>query len=284
MAVEGAEATEGLLLSSDQTKLAFRAWPQDPRTADITFAVIHGLGEHSGRYQRFANGMARFGMATYAMDLRGHGKSDGQRGHLDDWSQFVDDATQFVNHVERQAKGEVVPVGHSFGGVVVLSMALAGKLTNSRRFVLSSPALKLKASVPAWKTTLARLVSSVAPKVAMSNEVDPATVSRIPSVVDAYRTDPLVHGKISARLYTEWQKAAATDLQRAAEITLPFLILAGTADRLIDPQGSKELHASTPNLSDLHMLEGRYHEPFNDLDSEEVFDIIATWVRNKKNK
>ena len=282
MAVE-AKATEGFIHSSDKTKLVFRTWPHKAGTAaEITFAVVHGLGEHSGRYQRFAEGMGKFGMATYAIDLRGHGKSDGQRGHVDDWSQFVDDATNFLYHVQTQAKGEVVPVGHSFGGVVVLSMALAGKLTNARRFVLSSPALKLKASVPGWKTTLARLVSSVGPKVAMSNEVDAATVSRIPEIVEAYRTDPLVHGKISARLYTEWQKAAATDLQRAAEITLPFLILAGTADRLIDPQGSEELHASTPNLSDLRMLDGRYHEPFNDLGSEEVFDIIANWVRTNQ--
>ena len=113
----------------------------------------------------------------------------------------------------------------------------------------------------------------------MNNEVDPATVSRIPEVVEAYRTDPLVHGKISSRLYDEWQRAAADNLQRAAEIRIPFLILVGTKDRLIDPAGSQELHQKTAALSEVRMLSGRYHEPFNDLDSDEVFEMIAQWLQ-----
>jgi alpha-beta hydrolase superfamily lysophospholipase len=96
-------------------------------------------------------------------------------------------------------------------------------------------------------------------------------------VVEAYRTDPLVHPKITARTYTEWQVAAADILARAGEIRIPFLILAGTADRLIDPQGSQELHRGSP-VSELHLLDGRYHEPFNDLGSDEAFDLIARWL------
>jgi alpha-beta hydrolase superfamily lysophospholipase len=99
-------------------------------------------------------------------------------------------------------------------------------------------------------------------------------------VVDAYRNDPLVHARISARLYTEWRRAAADNLAHAAEIKIPFLVLAGTDDRLIDPAGSRQLHASAPAMSELRLLPGRYHEPFNDLDSGEVFSTIAEWVRN----
>ena len=247
--------------------------------APITFAVVHGLGEHSGRYERFARGMARHGMATYAVDLRGHGESDGPRGHIDSWSKLVDDATAFVALVEQQvAEGEVVPLGHSFGGVVMLSTLRAGKLSTAKRFVLSSPALKLKVSVPAWKKTLGRVAARVAPGFALDNDVDAAMVSRIPDVVQAYRTDPLVHARISARLYDEWMRAARENLERAREIEIPFLILAGTADRLIDPAGSEELHRSAPKLSQLRLLEGRYHEPFNDVGSDEVFDLIAEWL------
>ena len=277
MALEKAQATGGFISSADGTKIAYREWPTPD--AKITFAVVHGLGEHSGRYDRFAHGMAQFQMATYALDLRGHGNSGGQRGHVDSWSQWVDDTAAFVRQVESRAEGEVVPLGHSFGGVVVLSAARAGKLGKAHRFVLSSPALKLKASVPAWKTKLAGVTSSLAPRLAMSNEVDAQTVSRIPEVVEAYRTDPLVHGKISSRLYVEWHRAAAANLLHAGEINVPFLILAGTADQLIDPEGSRQLHTKTPGVSELRMLEGRYHEPFNDLGSEEVFSIIAQWLR-----
>ena len=224
--------------------------------------------------------MAKLGMATYAVDLRGHGHSAGSRGHVDSWSQWVDDAAAFVSHVDGQIQGgEVIPLGHSFGGVVMLSAIRSGKLKRARRFVLSSPALKLKASVPAWKTTAARILSNVTPRLAMDNEVDAGTVSRIPEVVDAYRNDPLVHGKISARLYAEWRRAADDNLAHAQEIPIPFLILAGTDDRLIDPAGSQELHEKSPGKSELRMLAGRYHEPFNDLDSDEVFSTIAEWVR-----
>ena len=276
MAPEGAQATKGFLNSADGTRLAYRAWPLEAPT--LTFAVVHGHGEHSARYQRFAEGMARHGMATFAVDLRGHGESDGQRGHVDSWSQWVDDAAAFVGKVESETSGEVVPLGHSFGGVVMLSAVRSGRLRRAKRFIVSSPALRLTNEVPAWLTGVSRALSSVAPKLTLSNQVDAGTVSRIPEVVEAYRADPLVHNKITARLYAEWRRASKENLEHASDIKLPFLILAGTADRLIDPGSSRELHEKAP-ASELRILEGRYHEPFNDLGSEEVFALIADWLR-----
>jgi alpha-beta hydrolase superfamily lysophospholipase len=267
---------EGTVQSADGTTLAYRAWPV--AGAPITFAVVHGLGEHAGRYERFARGMAGHGMGTYAVDLRGHGKSPGQRGHVDSWSQWTDDASAFVRHVEEVAGGEVVPVGHSFGGATMLSTVLAGKLPRSKRFILSSPALKVKVKVPSWKITLGNATSKLVPRLALDNEVDPKLVSRLPEVVEAYRNDPLVHTKISSRLYVEWQAAVKYDLAHAGEIKIPFLILAGTDDGLIDPQGSEELHQRTASVSELKLLEGRYHEPFNDRDSDEVFTLIVDWL------
>lgn len=277
MAPETAAAKTGSLNSADGTKLAYRAWPL--QGAAITFAVVHGHGEHGGRYERFADGMAKHNMATYAVDLRGHGESQGQRGHVDSWSQWVDDAAAFVKHVESEVTGEVVPLGHSFGGVVMLSVVRAGKLTNAKRFIVSSPALRLTKEVPKWLSGVSVALSRVAPRLTLSNQVDAGTVSRIPEVVEAYRKDPLVHGKITTRLYAEWRKASRDNLEHAGEIKLPFLILAGTKDRLIDPKVSEELHNKAPQASELHMLEGRYHEPFNDLGSDEVFEVIAQWLQ-----
>ena len=277
MAPEVAGA-DGSVESAGGVKLQYRAWPH--AGAPITFAVVHGLGEHAGRYERFAKGMANHGMGTFAVDLRGHGKSPGQRGHVDSWSQWTDDVLAFVKHVASVVQGEVVPLGHSFGGATLLSAVLAGKLPSSKRFIVSSPALKVKVAVPAWKIKLGTAASSVLPKLALDNEVDPKLLSRRPDVVEAYRTDPLVHSKISSRLYTEWLAATRQILDRAGEIKVPFLILAGTDDGLIDPEGSKELHAKAPSVSELRLLEGRYHEPFNDSDNEEVFAMISSWLAN----
>jgi len=221
--------------------------------------------------------MAARQMATYAVDLRGHGESAGQRGHIDSWSQWVDDVAAFVKHVEDEATGEVVPLGHSFGGVVMLSTARAGRLSKARRFIVSNPALRLTREVPAWLSSVSKTLATFAPKLTLNNNVDAATVSRIPEVVEAYRTDPLVHDKITTRLYAEWRRASKDNLEHAGDLKLPFLILAGTADPLIDPQSSRELHQRAP-ASELRMLEGRYHEPFNDLGSDEVFDLIADWL------
>ena len=275
---ESTLVTDGKVESADGTELAYRAWPAGAASR-VTFAVVHGLGEHAGRYERFADGMAKHGMGTYAVDLRGHGRSAGRRGHVDSWSQWIEDVEAFVSHVESIEEGEVVPVGHSFGGATLLSTVLAGKVARSRRFVVSSPALKLKVAVPAWKLTLGPIASRIVPRLVLGNEVDPNTVSRIPEVVDAYRTDPLVHNKISARLGAEWQAASRTILARAGEIKIPFLILAGAADALVDPAGSQELHQRAQAVSELHILEGGYHEPFNDLGNEAVFHLIAEWLK-----
>jgi alpha-beta hydrolase superfamily lysophospholipase len=276
LGAENATATEGFIESAGGAKIAYRGWPQ--AGAKITFAVVHGLGEHAGRYEAFAKGMARHGMGTFAVDLHGHGKTPGQRGHVDSWSQWMDDVSKFTEHVAEVAGGEVVPVGHSFGGAALLSTVIAGKPPLSRRFIVSSPALKVKVAVPAWKISLGRAASRVLPKLALDNEVDPKLLSRIPEVVEAYRADPLVHSKISSRLYTEWLAATKHILDHAADIKIPFLILAGTNDGLIDPQGSKDLHDRSSSVSELRLLEGRYHEPFNDRDNEEVFTLITNWL------
>jgi alpha-beta hydrolase superfamily lysophospholipase len=276
LAPESATATSGTVESADGTTLAYRAWPKPGSRA---LAVVHGLGEHAGRYERFAKGMAHHGLGTYALDLRGHGNSPGARGHVDSWSQWTDDVAAFVKHVESVAGMEVVPVGHSFGGVALLSTVLAAKLPNTRRFVVSSPALKLKLAVAGWKLTFGPIASKIVPRLALANEVDPKTVSRIPEVVEAYRNDPLVHNKISTRMGAEWQDATRDILTRAGEIKIPFLILAGTADALIDPAGSQELHEKAKSTSQLRILEGRFHEPFNDIGSDEVFQLIADWLK-----
>jgi acylglycerol lipase len=272
-------AAAGFVETADRSRIAYRAWPH--AGAAITFAVVHGLGEHAGRYERFAKGMAKHGMGTFAVDLRGHGRSPGPRGHVDSWSQWTDDASAFVRHVESVAGGEVVPLGHSFGGAAVLSTVLAGKLPNSKRFIVSSAALKVKVAVPAWKIKLGTATSKLIPRLALDNEVDPKLLSRLPEVVEAYRADPLVHGKISSRLYTEWLAATRHILDHAGEIKIPFLILAGTDDGLIDPQGSQELHTKAASMSELRLLEGRYHEPFNDRDNEEVFSLITNWLAKR---
>lgn len=277
MATASTATREGRLPSADGTQLHWRAWEVNAPKA--TFAVVHGLGEHSGRYQRFAQAMADRGCSTFAVDLRGMGASEGARGHVERWQDWVQDAAALVAMVQdHPSAGEVVPVGHSFGGVVLLS-AVIQEAVLARRFVVSNPALIPKVRIPGWKSSLGRMTSRLVPRLTLNNEVDPGAVSRDPEVVAAYRSDPLVHSKISSRLFTEWRAASADVLARAAQIRTPFLVILSQEDRLIDPEGGRRLArlaAGAP--AQLREYPGRYHEPFNDLDSGQVFDDLARWL------
>jgi acylglycerol lipase len=222
--------------------------------------------------------MAAHGVATYAMDVRGHGASGGARGHVLSWDTLLADFAGFVGIVDGQAGTEVVPLGHSVGGSILLSAVIRGKV-RPERFVVSSPALRVKAEVPAWKLTLGRVASAIVPSLALATELNPAHISRDPEVVKAYTDDPLVHDKMSARFYTEWQAANLEILRRADEIKVPFLATHGAADLIIDPAGTEELYrrASIEGRK-LIVYPGTYHEPYNDLGSEQVFADLAAWL------
>jgi acylglycerol lipase len=240
--------------------------------------VIHGHGEHGGRYAGLAAAMAPHGIATYALDMRGHGTSGGARGHVMSWDELVGDAVAFHTTVGAESDLEAVPLGHSVGGSVVLSAVVRGRL-KPRRFVVSSPALRIKSAVPGWKLSLGKVASKLIPSLALATELNPEHISRDPEVVSTYRSDRLVHSKMSARFYTEWQAANAEILARAAEIKVPFLATHGSGDQIIDSATTEELdrRATVPGHK-LIIYDGYYHEPYNDSGKERVFADLAAWL------
>lgn len=244
----------------------------------MVLAVAHGLGEHSGRYARLASALLPEGIATCAVDLRGMGRSQGRRGHVDRWQQWIEDFAAFHQLVADRAEGlEVVPLGHSFGGVLVAGAVLSGALRPGR-FVLSNPAFRPAIRVPGWKLLLGRAASVVAPTIALANEVDPTLLSRDPAVGVEYAADPLVHDRISSRLFTEWVAASRQALLRASELTVPVLLIVSEDDRIIDHRGALEFAHRAGPLATVRRYPGRYHEPFNDVGAGEVFADLAAWL------
>ena len=222
--------------------------------------------------------MGERGIATYAMDVRGHGSSGGARGHAMSWDELIGDLVGFYEKVEVEAGTEVVPLGHSVGGSILLSSIIRERL-RPRRFVVSSPALRVKARVPGWKVTLGKVASKLVPALALDTELDANHISRDPRVVAAYVADPQVHSKMSARFYTEWQAANAEILARASEITIPFLATHGSGDEIIDHTATEELdRRATVAGHRLIIYSGYYHEPYNDTGRERVFADLAAWL------
>jgi acylglycerol lipase len=161
--------------------------------------------------------------------------------------------------------------------VLVASAVLLGAV-RPRRFVLSNPAFRTAVRVPGWKLTLGRASSAIVPTLTLGNEVDAALISRDPAVVAAYRTDPLVHDRISSRLFTEWAAASQSALGRAGELEAPLLVIVSEDDRIIDREGALEFARRAGAGAKVLSYPGRYHEPFNDLGSEEVFADLAAWL------
>jgi len=261
-----------------ETRLYRRVWLPDGDVRAVLL-VVHGLGEHCGRYVHVAESLTSHGFAVHALDLVGHGKSTGTPGHVDAFRQYLDGVAALLEYVREQHPDRpVFLVGHSMGGLISTLFLLQ----NQSAFagcVLSGPLIRSDAEPPRLLLVINRLVSALLPKLGML-ELDATAVSRDPAVVEKYIEDPLVHhGKISSRLVNELFVSMTTATERASEIRLPILILHGEADRLTSPAGSELLYdqLGSPDKT-LRLLPGLYHEIYNEPEQDQVLDEVRNWL------
>jgi alpha-beta hydrolase superfamily lysophospholipase len=271
------ESTE-TLKTADGLDLFARRWQARDVPHRWTFVIVHGLGEHGGRYQHLAEWFAPRGATVYAMDHRGHGRSGGQRGHAPSLDVLLDDVELVVRRAADDAGGPLVLVGHSFGGLLAIAYAL-GRPTRLDRAIFSAPALVPKVKVPAWKQALAGVLPKIAPRASFANEIDPNVLSRDPAVGRIYVSDPLVHKQITAGLYAGTIARGESFIARAPELRVPFLLLHGRDDQIVDPSGSERFFAgATAPGRAFRLYPGLYHEIFNEVEKEKVFQDIDSWL------
>ena len=245
-------------------------------------ALVHGLGEHAGRYDALAIALNAAGIELIAIDLRGHGKSSGDRAWVRVFTDYLRDADVLL-----EACAATPPVatplflmGHSMGGTVAaLYAAERARERKLAGLILSSPALKIGAGTPRWRAKLSRIVGTVAPRLAAFS-IDPALLSRAPGVVEAYKRDPLVlHGAVPARTAAQILAAMERLATKRRDITLPLLVFHGSADAICDPAGSREFEATAGSTdSTLAIHQGSAHETLNDLDRERVIRELIDWI------
>ena len=259
--------------------LSLYAQACSPAEVRAQMIVVHGLGEHSGRYLNVVNYFCPRGFAVFGYDHRGFGKSAGTRAYTDSIEDFLDDLDTFVQQVRGRAPGKpLVVVGHSMGGLIVLRWA-ATRDPVVDAVVSSGAALEVSPPVPAAKRFAARVFSKIAPKLSTPNEVDPAALSHDPAVVQAYVSDPLVIRKITARLAHEIIRSMGETLILAERVRLPILILHGEADQVVAASGSRKFYEAVPGTAKaLHTYPGFYHEIFNEVGKETVFKDMESWL------
>lgn len=268
---------EGVWQSPDGLELFERSWrPAEPKA---TVAIIHGFAEHSGRYDHVGERLAQAGYAVYALDLRGHGRSQGRPVYIRSIDEHIGDVERFLERVrEREPGRPLFVIGHSMGGLIVALMLTNGE-HELRGAVLSGAALRATRSSSRLLERVLRFLGRLFPRLPLPR-IESADVSRDPAVVERYDTDPLVfRGSVPAGTARAMIHAARAVVRDMESITLPILILHGSADGLVHPDGSRELHERVSSTDKaLKVYEGLYHEIMNEPEQELVLSDIVAWL------
>lgn len=273
------EISEWAWKSSDGLDMYARGWaPQGLPKAAIM--LVHGHGEHVARYDHVAAALTEKGYALLGFDLRGHGKSGGPRGHTPSYDALMDDIASFSQLTDQRYAG--LPrflYGHSLGGNLVLNYALRRK-PDLHGVIATDPWLKLAFDPPAAQVALGRLINGFAPGFTQHSKLDTQGLSHDQVVVSAYNNDPLVHDKISVRLYVAIHESGLWALEHAAEFPLPLLLMHGAADPITSAKASQEFAQKAGNKVTLKVWDGLYHEIHNELEKAEVFNFMLDWLGN----
>jgi acylglycerol lipase len=269
---------EGFFKGVRDANIYFQGWlpESEPRAVLL---IVHGLAEHSGRYGNVVNHFVPLGYAVYGIDHFGHGKSDGERVYVKRFDDYTNTLKVYFDMIrEWQPDKPIFLVGHSMGGLIS-AVYLLDHQAELAGAVLSGPAVKIPNHVTPAMLFLGKMLSALIPRFGLL-ALSADGVSRDPLVVKAYVSDPLVHrGKATARLAAEMLKAMQTISGQAAKITLPIMIVQGSADRLVDPAGAQMLYDAVSSADkEIRIYDGFYHEVFNEPEHDKVLRDIEIWL------
>lgn len=259
----------------DGTALLVRHWPASGSAAWARMLIVHGLAEHSGRWEHVGGHFATGGLDVTAFDLRGFGASEGRRAFVDRWSQLHDDIEERIAALRDAGPEPLALYGHSLGGLIALGYVLDGRSLPDA-LVLSAPGLD--STIPGWKRLMARVLGRVTPRMRVANGLDARHLSHDQAVIDAYGPDPLnVHSSTMAfglHAFAEQQRVAAA-LDR---LSLPTLVIHGGDDHIVPTSASERLDGR-PGVTRRVYPDIR-HELHNEPEGPQILDDVVAWLRD----
>ena len=271
-------AESSTLRAPDGTPLHALRWPAErPRAALL---LSHGLGEHAGRYAALARDLVPLGVEVHALDHRGHGRSGGARAYVPRFSRYVEDFEAFRLQVMATlpAGRPVFLLGHSLGGLIALRWLEAHPDAGLAGAILSAPLLGVKKEAARWKVALSGVLSKVLPRLPIANEIDPSELSSDPAYVRSYREDPLVHARITPRLYTEMMAAIGEAFAERGRLALPLLFLVPGADSIVREEETLRFAAGLAGDVTVRRYPGFRHESLNELDRARPVADVLGWI------
>jgi acylglycerol lipase len=269
---------DGFFEGVRSTRIYHQCWLPESAPKAVLL-IVHGLGEHSGRYLNVVNHFVAMGFAVYGMDHPGHGKSDGARKYVDRFEDFIDNVKAYFDRIQGwQAGKPIFLVGHSMGGLIG-AMYLLDHQAGLKGAILSGPSVKIPGNVSPVTVFIGKMLVALMPRLGLLKTA-PEGVSRDPAVVQAYIDDPLVYkGKTTVRLAAEMLKAMKRVSSEAAKISLPILILQGGADWIVDPAGARMMYESVSSADkEIKIYDGLYHEVYNEPEHPKVLQDVELWI------
>ncbi len=254
-------------------------WRAEPAARGV-IVLVHGLGEHSGRYGHVAQILNQHGYTVIASDHAGHGQTGGKRGHVDSYECFFEELDTLLNRSRQNyPKLPIFLYGHSLGGSIVLAYLL-NRHPNLAGAIVTSPGIKL-VSDPGVMLVFGKILNRLVPSTALNNGLKLEGLSKDPHVIEAYKNDPLVHPWISARLAIQLIETGEWIRENGDQIKIPVLLLHGSADQLTAVDGSRELAEKNPEYITYIEWEGGFHELHNEPDKDRFFEVILNWLEKR---
>ena len=246
--------------------------------------VLHGLGEHGGRYLHFPHYVQSAVDAVYCLDHRGHGRAEGLRGHVEQFDLYADDAALAISRIEdhlkkRFGQSKVHLLGHSMGGLIALRTLFKYPNLPIASLSVSAPLLGIRVRVPVVKKTAAYLLSRVWGKLHMTSELDPNQLSHDQEVVEVYQKDRLNHNKVTPQFFVELEAAIADTMRRDSGLSIPLQMMVPLQDQIVDPEASLSFFRGLKNRDKvLKTYPSFFHESFNEIGKEQVFEDLVHWM------
>lgn len=287
---EGWVSEAGMHLSADQTQKNFSILHRRKNLSGLShvpraLVVLHGLGEHGGRYHHFPHYLNKTVDAVLCLDHRGHGRSEGIRGHVERFDAFAEDVAaalfRFQDQLRKESEAfEIHFFGHSMGGLIALRTLYKFNNLPIASAAVSAPLLGIRARVPVIKKTVGKFLAHIWGSLQLSSELDPTVLSHDPAVVEAYIADRLVHNKVTPLFFNALEAAMDDTFHRETRLLYPLQMMIPLGDQLVDSDRAleffKKLNASDKTLKTYPKL---FHEPFNEIGKEKLFEDLSQWIK-----